>query len=576
VKRAAIAGPLILELLLERGAVTETDLHELSAARRRFPNSLEEALVRSDIVEGGAIAAAYAEHLSLPLLEDTDDLRSRCGDHAERVPEIVCRHRLVAPVGFDDGVLEVAFVNPTDLEAHDEVQLFAGFVLRPVVAPLELIDLLHEYLFGARDMVREIASQEGAKSSGPVEPDDGRLLDLDRPVPSGKEGQVVRIVNFILKNAIRDGASDVHLEPYEDAVRVRYRVDGQLIETTPPPRSLFLPVVSRLKVLAKLDIAERRVPQDGSIALRESGTRVDLRVNTVPTVHGEKMVLRILPKEATPDSLEALGFSAEQARLFEHAASSHNGLIFVTGPTGSGKSTTLYTSLNLINRENKNIVTVEDPVEYRFEGLNQCHVRSNVGLTFASALRAFLRQDPDIIMVGEVRDQETAEVCLRAALTGHLVLSTLHTNDSLQAINRLVDMAIEPFLLGPALRLVQAQRLARRLCPECRVAYDVHAATAARFGIEPGTTLYHGSQDGCGACRGNGYRGRVGIYEVVPVTERLRDLIMDRATMGALRRAVAEDGVHFLADSAREKVVAGVTSLEEVSDYLRPDTGVVA
>nr|MDJ0522919.1 GspE/PulE family protein [Planctomycetota bacterium] len=465
------------------------------------------------------------------------------------------------------------------LMGQEEVQIVTGCLVEPRAAPLSLLDELLHGLFGARDIVAEIAGEdeegeegEDALTEADLVPDEEQeeIVDLERPVAPGKDGQIIRIVNLLLANAIRGSASDIHLEPYEESVRVRYRVDGKMAEVTPPPRALFLPVISRLKVLSKMDIAERRIPQDGAISARLADVRIDFRVSTVPTVYGEKMVLRILAKEATPDCLTKLGFSEKQAQAFEDAANAPHGLMFVTGPTGSGKSTTLYTCLNLINRPTHNIVTVEDPVEYRFDGLNQSQVHSEVGMTFSKALRAFLRQDPDVIMLGEVRDQETADICLRAALTGHLVLSTLHTNDSLQAINRLVDMGIEPFLLGPALRLVQAQRLARKLCPECRVAYDVTADVADLYGIEPGTTLYRSGPGSCERCRGVGYKGRVGIFEVIAVNEAMAEMIMKAAPLSELYRVGKENGFEFLCDNARAKVLDGATSIEEVADYLRP------
>ena len=567
--------PLLLRLLLSREALQEKQLREVPKALAQHPDSLEEAIVRYGLVEDTVVAEAYADYLSVPLIEASEELIERCREVSKLVPETTCHRRRVVPVALHEGVLELACLNPTDIMAQEEVQLLCGHVVKPAAAPLGLIETLLNELFGARDMVREIAGEEEEVdeqelAEADLEEEKEEVVDLERPVPPGKDGQIIRIVNLLLANAIRQGASDIHLEPYEETVRVRYRIDGKLQEVTPPPRGLFVPTISRLKVLSKMDIAERRIPQDGAIAARISNKRIDFRVSTVPTVYGEKMVLRILAKEATPEDLTMLGFSKRQADDFEKAANSPHGLMFVTGPTGSGKSTTLYTCLNIINRPHVNIVTVEDPVEYRFEGLNQSQVHSDVGMTFSKALRAFLRQDPDIIMLGEVRDQETADICLRAALTGHLVLSTLHTNDSLQAVNRLVDMGIEPFLLGPALRIVQAQRLARKLCTECRVSYTVSDNAADMYGIERGITLYRSGQESCGTCRGTGYKGRVGIFEVILITDEMRELIMSKAPLPRIYASAREAGMQFLADSAKEKVIAGITSIEEVADFLRP------
>ena len=347
------------------------------------------------------------------------------------------------------------------------------------------------------------------EDSDEVEEDvrDEEILNIDEPPPAGPDGRIVRMVNQILEQALRSGASDIHIEPFEDSCAIRLRVDGSLRELVPPPRSQFISIVSRFKILAKMDIAEKRVPQDGAIALRTGDKRVDLRVNTIPTVYGEKIVMRILDKAAIPIELTGLGFDERQSKDLVESIQMPHGLMLVTGPTGSGKSTTLYACLNKLNEPDTNICTVEDPVEYKFRGINQVQVKSQVGLTFASALRAFLRQDPDVIMVGEVRDPETAGICLRAALTGHFVLSTIHTNDSLSAVNRLVDMGIEPFLLASTLRVLEAQRLVRRLCKECKEPFQCDEATAKAHGFVVGQELFRPKVNGCDYCRGAGYRG---------------------------------------------------------------------
>jgi len=388
--------------------------------------------------------------------------------------------------------------------------------------------------------------------------------DPDRyiPPPPGQDGHIIRMVNQILEQALRIGASDIHIEPFEDSCAIRLRVDGVLRELAPPSRSLFVPIVSRFKILAKMDIAEKRVPQDGAISLKSGDKRVDLRVSPVPTVYGEKMVMRLLDKGAIPIELTGLGFDERQSKDLIESIQMPNGLMLVTGPTGSGKSTTLYACLNLLNEPDTNICTVEDPVEYRFKGMNQVQVKTQVGLTFAGALRAFLRQDPDVIMVGEVRDQETAGICLRAALTGHFVLSTIHTNDSLSAIGRLVDMGIEPFLLASTLRVIEAQRLIRRLCKECKEEYECDPETAKRHNLEAGQKLYR--PKGCDYCRGTGYKGRVGVFEVIRITSKMANLIQTRAPLPELRVSARSQGMKLLLDSGMDKVREGLTSLEEV------------
>ncbi len=592
--------PLIVRLLVEGGQLPEDKLDQVARARTQCPESVEEALIAGELVEENAIPEAWASHLKIPWVELVQDgqvslvmlnlpnellplslgtvaeLAAVCGPLAQIVSESVCRRRRLFPVRDSGRFLEIACLNPADFAALEEVRMRTGRIVRPASISPGLYALLLAGVFGERDVVREIVSEGSkgpeARKEAEAEEEMDFILDLQRALPAGKDSQVVRIVNVLLGRAIEEGASDIHIEPYEDTVRVRYRIDGKLRETTSPPRSLFVPTVSRLKILAKMDIAEKRVPQDGAIALRNGEKRVDLRVSTVPTIYGEKMVIRILEKEGIPDKLERLGFNEKQARDFVAAAHSPHGLMFVTGPTGSGKSTTLYCCLNLINSPTENIVTVEDPVEYKFFGLNQVQVRAQQGLTFAGALRSFLRQDPDKIMVGEVRDQETAQICMRAALTGHLVLSTLHTNNALQVINRLVDMGIEPFLLGPALRMVEAQRLVRRLCPECKEAYELPEEVAVKYGLQPGITLYRaGTNANCANCRGNGVRGRVGIYEVIPITEAVRQCICRKAPVAEIESTARAEGTRFLADSARERLEAGITSLEECIEYLRKE-----
>jgi len=592
--------PLIVRLLVDGGKLSAEKLDQLTKARQQCPDSIEEALVSAELVDENALAETWAAHLHIPWVELVQDgqasllmlnlpgellplslgtmaeLSAASKGLAQLVSESVCRRRRLFPVRDAGRFLEVACLNPADFSALEEVRMRTGRIVRPASISPALYTLLLAGAFGVRDVVREIVS-EGAKTESAAkagEPDDDMdfILDLQRALPPGKDSQVVRIVNVLLGRAIEEGASDIHIEPYEDTVRVRYRIDGKLRETTSPPRSLFVPMVSRLKILSKMDIAEKRVPQDGAIALRNGDKRVDLRVSTVPTIYGEKMVIRILEKEGIPDKLEKLGFNPKQAKDFVAAAHAPHGLMFVTGPTGSGKSTTLYCCLNLINSPTENIVTVEDPVEYKFFGLNQVQVRAQQGLTFAGALRSFLRQDPDKIMVGEVRDQETAQICMRAALTGHLVLSTLHTNNALQVINRLVDMGIEPFLLGPALRMVEAQRLVRRLCPECKVPYELPEEVAVKYGLEPKITLYRaGTNASCANCRGNGVRGRVGIYEVIPISEAVRECICRKAPVAEIEKTARGEGTRFLIDSAKERLIAGITSLEECIEYLRKD-----
>lgn len=562
--------PLIFQILLRTGRLQQKDLETLREAQLKENLLAEEILIRKGLASEREIAVAYSEYYLMPLFEPEKSEARVAPQLLQQLTEKLCRDHLIAPVAVDDRTLDVAFFTPNELHLVDELQLLTGLEVRPLLATLSTVEGLLGTLYDDSAWP-EGEGRNGSADFEQVVDDDGEgeaveeaadeVVHLDQSPPPGRDGRIIRYVNQILEQAFRVRASDIHIEPFEDRCRVRLRIDGSLTEIAPPPRSLYIPIVSRIKVLAKLDIAEKRVPQDGAIALKSGEKRVDVRVSTVPTVYGEKLVLRVLDKSAIPLQLSDLGLDERQSNDLAESIQMPHGLMLVTGPTGSGKSTTLYACLNRLNKASDNICTVEDPVEYKFTGINQIQVKSQVGLTFASALRSFLRQDPDIIMVGEVRDAETAQICLRAALTGHFVLSTLHTNDALAAINRLMDMEIEPFLLASTLRVLVAQRLLRRLCPSCRQPQECPAEVAERYGLALGETLYR--PGACKECRETGYRGRVGVFEVIRITGRMASLIQSRASLPELRRAAAEEGMKLLAHSALEKVRQGTTSLEE-------------
>ncbi len=586
--------PLIVRILLEKGDLTPEQVDNFPLPVASWPKNAVAYVVEQGIAEDRLVAQRLAEYLGCTWLDLDPDVPTRIlqgppgggearimGEIADllastteavaRIPESVFRGHLAVPVRVQDGHLHVLCMDPMDFSAIEEIRMLSGMSVISHVGTQALFKKLNKAAFSERDKLSEvIGGADKSKGEGPQK--DQVDVDVQRSLPGGRDSQILRMVNTILLQAIEEGASDIHLEPYETMVRVRYRIDGQLREVTPPPFRMFSQVVSRLKILAKMDIAEKRKPQDGAIAMKNGEHRVDLRVSTVPCVYGEKVVMRVLEKNAIPDKMETIGFSEQQAAEFLEAAESHHGLMFVTGPTGSGKSTTLYCALNLVNTPTKNIATVEDPVEYKMTGMNQVQVNPAAGLDFASALRAFLRQDPDVIMVGEVRDTETAGICMRAALTGHLVLSTLHTNSALQVVTRLTDMGIEPFLLGPALRLLEAQRLVRRLCSECKQPVELPAESAQRHGLEPGITIYRpGDNLQCMTCKGAGYKGRLGIYEVVSMDEQLVEMIGSGATQADMEKYVLSRGTNLLPQSGRIRVLEGLTSLEEVSDYIRVD-----
>lgn len=546
--KEGVTHALISELLAEQ---------ENNRVPGQTPPMLGELLIEKKLLTEAQVKA---------LVDEQAELGKREGElvynpeDAKLLPEKFCRDNLLIATGKEGGNLIVAIVDPSNILLQEEIQHMAGFpVVLAVASHAGVVGALNR-VWGVRDVVREISVENYDSATAPQE--DESVLDLQEPVPPGVDGRIIRLANTVLEGAIVQRASDIHLEPFEKEVRIRYRVDGELIEITPPPKPMFVPLISRFKILAKMDIAEKRIAQDGAFGSRLGEARVDYRVNTVPTVYGEKMVMRLLRKEGKPLTLEQLGFLPKQAIDFETAIQQPHGLIFVTGPTGSGKSTTLYAALGKLNDPSTNITTVEDPVEYKMDGINQVQVKSQVGLTFATALRSFLRQDPDVLMVGEVRDRETAEICLRAALTGHLVVSTLHTNDSLAAVPRLQDMGIEPFLLSATLRMVEAQRLVKRLCPKCKEPFEIEEESAKRLNMTVGEKLFR--PKGCDACRGTGYKGRVGLYEVVPITPEIARLIQSRTPLPELRAAAQKQGMALLRDAGIMKAREGVTSLEEV------------
>jgi type IV pilus assembly protein PilB len=416
----------------------------------------------------------------------------------------------------------------------------------------------------AMDKVMQDAAEEAAGGVVQVKEQRSENLDLDQLRGQGEEGPVVKIVNMILVQALKEKASDIHVEPFERSLKLRYRVDGNLVEASSPPKALQNPIASRLKILAGLDIAERRLPQDGRFRIQVSGKEIDLRVSILPTIHGEKIVIRILDKIALSGSLQMLGLDEPTYASFRKAIDAPHGMLLVTGPTGSGKTTTLYSVLQELNSPEYNIVTVEDPVEYQLTGVNQVAVKADIGLTFAGALRSILRQDPDIVMIGEIRDQETADIAVKAALTGHQVLSTLHTNDAAGAISRLDDMGIEPFLISSSVLLTCAQRLVRRICRNCKEEFVPEADVFVKLGFEHlvGETFQRGA--GCDRCGQRGYSGRAAVLEVLPISEAIRKLIIKRASASVIKNQAIQEGMKTLRMAGVDKAREGVTTLEEV------------
>jgi len=504
----------------------------------------------------GIAVATAAEYPELPLLE-------------ERVSDRFLRDAMALPLRETDEGLVVAMADPADAFTIRAIEMASGKRVLPRLAVSTELESGLERLYGAGkssmgQIVDDIATRDEEQDLGDIE----HLKDL------ASEAPVIRLVNLLITHALESRASDIHIEPFENRLVVRYRIDGVLNEVESPPRRLSAAVISRVKIMANLDIAERRLPQDGRIKLRVQGKEIDLRVSTVPTMHGESVVMRILDKGGVPLDFASLGFDGRVLEAFLEALNQPHGILLVTGPTGSGKTTTLYTALDRLNQPDVKILTVEDPVEYQMPGINQIQVRPQINLNFANALRSIVRQDPDVIMIGEIRDLETAEIAVQSALTGHLVLSTVHTNDAPSTVNRLLDMGVEDYLLTSTVVGILAQRLVRSLCAHCRKPYRALPEVVGQMGLErfagPGeVTLYH--PVGCEHCSGTGYHGRLGIMEMMPMTDRIRSLVMRHANSTDLRAAAVEEGMESMFENGLRKAVAGVTTVEEVLRVTRED-----
>ena len=549
------------QILIELGFITPEQLETALEEHRKTPKSLGRVLIDLGMIKEADLVRALAEQVGLEFV----DLNEFPIDATSTVllPEALSRRYRAIPIGERDGRLLVAMSDPANVYALDDIRTITGRDVQPVVATANDVEEAIQKFSG-------MDSQVEAMASIAAESVDETTADLEEAL---EDAPIVKLVNAIMTQAVGDRASDVHLEPAEHNVRIRFRVDGVLHEPMPPaPKSIQGGLISRLKVMADLNIAERRVPQDGRISMKVGGRALDLRVATLPTVHGEKVVIRVLDKTNALLRLEDLGFLENAYDRFSDSFRKPYGAILVTGPTGSGKSTTMYSTLNILNEESKNIITVEDPVEYRLAGVNQMQVNPKAGLTFASALRSILRADPDIVLIGEIRDKETATIAIEAALTGHLVLSSLHTNDAPSAISRLVEMDVETFLVASAIDAVVAQRLARKLCERCRVVYQPEQAELEAAGFPewlwPEIPQLFKAQ-GCPACSNTGYRGRIGLYEVMQMSEEIERLTVERASADAIRNVAVQQGMMTLRDDGLEKARMGITTLDEVARVVK-------
>lgn len=485
------------------------------------------------------------------------------------IPHDVCKKYQVIPVDRKGATLVVAMGDPSNIFAIDDIKFLTGYNVEAVVASDNDIKDALEVAYTTDEMgemdLSDVMTEFDDEDMEVVHDED--QIDEEELARAVEDAPVVKLVNLILTDAIKKGASDIHIEPYEKNFRVRYRVDGVLMEVMRPPLKLKEAIVSRVKIISQLDIAERRLPQDGRIKLKlGKNNEMDYRVSVLPTLFGEKVCMRLLDKGNLQLDMTKLGFEQKALEDFQEAIAKPWGIVLVTGPTGSGKTTTLYSALSSLNKESENISTAEDPVEFNLFGINQCQMHDDIGLNFAAALRSFLRQDPDIIMVGEIRDYETAEIAIKAALTGHMVLSTLHTNDAPSTVNRLLNMGIEPFLVSSACSLILAQRLARQICGECREEVKTEDEILIEIGIPAAQVnrVKTFSGKGCATCGGTGYKGRIALYEVMPFTDTIKELVLNGATSSELKRAMIKDGVKSLRMSALTKMAEGVTTVEEV------------
>jgi type IV pilus assembly protein PilB len=561
------------ELLVRTGKVNQTQLNEALALQKDQGGRVGTNLVKLGYLTEKQLVDSLAQHFKVPAVElagmDIDEAVIKI------IPADLARKYTILPVSKTGATVTVAMIDPTNVFAMDDVKFMTGYRVEPVVASESGIRAAIDRYYGSTHAIElkkvmEDLTEDAATGTDLEVLEEEQDLDLATLEEESEQAPVVKLVNLVLTDAIKRGASDIHIEPYEKEYRVRYRIDGILYEMMHPPLKLKEAITSRVKIMARLDIAEKRLPQDGRIKIKTkiSGKAKDLdyRVSVLPTLFGEKIVMRLLDKDKLMLDMTKLGFEAESLRKFENAILKPYGMVLVTGPTGSGKTNTLYSALQRINTPEVNIMTAEDPVEFNLAGINQVQTREQIGLNFAAALRSFLRQDPNIILVGEIRDFETAEVAIKAAMTGHLVLSTLHTNDAPSSISRLMNMGIEPFLVATSVHLIVAQRLVRRICTFCKEPFELPPAALVQAGFSEheARTLKLFKGRGCERCSNTGYKGRVGLYEVLEVDDELKEMILSGGSAFELRQKAMQSGMMTLRMSGLQKIRDGMTSIEEV------------
>lgn len=548
------------EILLDAKRLRDEDLSKALAEQKKYGEKLGKVIIKLGLLSEKEIIDTISRQLGIPIV-DLDEANIQ-EDLIKLISVDTAKNCMAIPVEKRFNVLKLAMVDPLDIDAMDEIARIVRMETEPlIVTEGELKRALEKY-YGIKTIVEEtLERMKGKEEVTLIKEEEEEELDERISVDMAEEEPVVRFVNSLLAQALADSASDIHVEPYKRTMRVRMRVDGRLRAIPSPEKSMFLAIISRIKILSGIDIAKTRIPQDGRFNIREGTREFGVRVSTFPTIHGEKAVLRLLDKSTSLYGIDKLGLLHDDSEKLKNVLKRPYGFILSTGPTGSGKSTSLYAILNYINSPEKNIITIEDPVEYTVEGLTQAQVNPKAGLTFDTGLRSMLRQDPDIIMIGEIRDTETATIAIHSALTGHVVLSTLHTNDAPSALTRMIEMGIEPFLVASSVSCVIGQRLIRRICPECKESYYPPPSVHKSFNINENVLLYRGK--GCPSCQYKGYRGRVGVFEILVLDDELRELVVNKSSSDVIRKKGIEKGMRLLRDDAIMKALFGVTTLEE-------------
>jgi general secretion pathway protein E len=560
---AEMAVRSVEDILRQEGGVSD-DILAKARERLKDDKSLGDVLSELGAITAADWARVQASYYDLPY-SPTIPLGEQTSELLAQVPLIFAKQHQLLPFTRENGTVIAAIVDPRAIYAFDDLRLLLGAAIEPLVVPKPALqEALARAYDHATQSTQELLDTLDEKA---FDLDSGAWQEPQDLLEAKDDAPIIRLVNSLFAQAIKERASDIHIEPFEQELLIRFRVDGLLYDSVSPPKAIQPLLISRIKIMAGLNIAEKRLPQDGRIRLKVGGRDIDIRVSVIPTAFGERVVLRLLDRSAALLGLEELGLSGDHLTQVNRLIHQSHGIVLVTGPTGSGKTTTLYAALSKINTSDKNIITIEDPIEYQLRGIGQMQVNPKIELTFAAGLRSILRQDPDVIMIGEIRDVETAEIAIQAALTGHLVFSTLHTNDAFGAISRLLDMGIEPFLVSSSVLGVMAQRLIRRVCPNCRQAYNPEEREVREIGFTPETVdtrPFYRPGPGCDSCNNKGYRGRTGIHELLLLDDTLRALVMQRADAATIRRAAQEKGIHTLRDDGARKVLAGITTVEEV------------